>query len=262
MSRTAAIAIGLSLAGCVQNVSATRYGAIPATQPGPEHIRVAGRADIGEQVEGAFTHGEAMGFVLTAAQGATVAASVASDVVTEVLFYGPLAPNAEWERLPIIARGETQIAMTAPENGTYLVAVVGPPESDASFTVSTECVSGECGVQCDPDGACPPGSLCAWVECIRAPCPSYCRAVTESEPAPSAAICGTRGASECGAGLYCQDPISAACGEADAPGTCEPIPDMCTRDYRPVCGCDGRTYGNACSAAVAGVSVRREGECE
>jgi hypothetical protein len=73
--------------------------------------------------------------------------------------------------------------------------------------------------------------------------------------------CGTRGASPCAAGLFCSFSIAAACGSFDAGGTCAVRPQACTLQYDPVCGCDGRTHGNACSAASAGVSVRARGEC-
>lgn len=39
-------------------------------------------------------------------------------------------------------------------------------------------------------------------------------------------------------------------------------PRMCTQQYDPVCGCDGRTYGNACMASAQGVRRMRPGRCE
>jgi hypothetical protein len=52
-----------------------------------------------------------------------------------------------------------------------------------------------------------------------------------------------------------------ATGKCDAPGYCENRPEVCPFIFLPVCGCDGRTYGNACEAFQAGVSLRANGAC-
>lgn len=65
---------------------------------------------------------------------------------------------------------------------------------------------------------------------------------------------------ECSPTAAC--PSTAWC---DAPcggsGLCELRPTSCPDTPAPVCGCDNRTYANACEANRAGVAVQSEGEC-
>ena len=76
-----------------------------------------------------------------------------------------------------------------------------------------------------------------------------------------AQVCGGITGAACEAGEFCDFPADASCGFADATGTCAPVPQACDLILSPVCGCDGRTYSNACEANQAGVSVASDGEC-
>ncbi len=43
----------------------------------------------------------------------------------------------------------------------------------------------------------------------------------------------------------------------------QPVADcVCTMQYDPVCGCNNKTYSNACAAECAGIKVYTKGPCE
>ena len=93
-------------------------------------------------------------------------------------------------------------------------------------TYGNSCEAAGAGVRIALDGACP-GSTC-W----------------SSE--------------ECSQRYYCATDQSAPCVGF---GTCEARPAACPDIDDPVCGCDGVTYGNACEAAAAAMSIDCEGSC-
>lgn len=77
------------------------------------------------------------------------------------------------------------------------------------------------------------------------------------EQQPGGTACGLD--APCAADQWCDYP-DGLCGEGDD-GVCVTRPDVCVQILQPVCGCDGRTYGNACAGEMEGVDVRYPGEC-
>ncbi|HET6335180.1 MAG TPA: Kazal-type serine protease inhibitor domain-containing protein [Polyangiales bacterium] len=82
----------------------------------------------------------------------------------------------------------------------------------------------------------------------------------------SGRTCGGIAALQCDTREFCNYEASAG-GQgcdgtvSDAGGICQAVPTVCTREYNPVCGCDKKSYSNACEAHSVGVAILHEGAC-
>jgi hypothetical protein len=83
-----------------------------------------------------------------------------------------------------------------------------------------------------------------------------------NKPAADGAMCGGYPGVQCMEGSYCAIDKGECKVIADVTGKCARKPEVCTQQYQPVCGCNGKTYSNACMAAAAGTSVASDGECK
>jgi len=73
--------------------------------------------------------------------------------------------------------------------------------------------------------------------------------------------CGARAGDTCTAAEFCAYQDGQLCGAADAEATCHARPGDCPATDAPVCGCDGKTYPNACAANAAGSGILAAGAC-
>jgi hypothetical protein len=73
--------------------------------------------------------------------------------------------------------------------------------------------------------------------------------------------CGGWLGNTCTQDEYCAYQEGEMCGAADASAFCASRPGACDAQYAPVCGCDMKTYGNSCEAAMAGTGIMYNKAC-
>lgn len=72
--------------------------------------------------------------------------------------------------------------------------------------------------------------------------------------------CGGAANITCNSALWCQR-AGGQCNVADVAGKCDKAPAFCMQIYRPVCGCNGKTYANDCERQKARVQLDYVGAC-
>lgn len=143
-------------------------------------------------------------------------------------------------------------------------------------TYASECLRRAARVQKAGDAACPAQECKNACDCyatrpLVAVCPLRCancdefwtceegKCLEHCGPAPlpvCEALCASN--EECADTELCSRPE----GNCTGSGACSAIPEACLDIADPVCGCDGRTYGNGCVAAQARVAIDHKGACE
>lgn len=83
---------------------------------------------------------------------------------------------------------------------------------------------------------------------------------TEEPRVKEGGECAGKEGRQCDEGLWCD--LQGPCDANDTTGVCTKVPQICTEEARPVCGCDKHTYPNDCERQRTRAQKDHEGPCE
>lgn len=114
------------------------------------------------------------------------------------------------------------------------------------------------GVFCSSDADCKAGNTCMFCGYTVAGENCGCKGNQCGKCMPKAGCLADK---DCGAGGFCLLPAGCKTSPKQL-GQCKPRPALCNAAYSPVCGCDGKDYGNECVAHMSGATVNVVGLCK